>query len=248
MLAKANASWQTSIFLKQLWHSILLDTVQACQVLQIKPGSSFDEIKYAYRKRALESHPDKNNEEKDGKKFRLVTEAYHFLKNDNKAVNSKIRESKYTDTKTKKEKTVWRTGWGARPQDRPPEEDWSKYTSQTERGDPFFWKSYVAEFWKNYESKASKKDDSFNFEITEESNEQDFFTNVDHSLCIGCCSCETIAPNVFRVDKHSKMNPKSSVINQKGAKNEKIMDAAQTCPTKAIKVEDKETGSRVYPY
>ncbi len=226
-----------------------MDTAQAYQVLQLKQGSSFDEIKYAYRKRVLESHPDKNDEEKDGIKFRLVTEAYHLLKNDNKAINSKIRENtnKYTDTKTKKEKTFWRSGWGARPEDRSPEEDWSRYTRQTEQSDPFFWKSYVAEFWKEYESK-NKRDDPFDFEIIQKTKEPDLFTNVDHSLCIGCCSCETIAPNVFRVDKHSKMNPKSSVINQKGAKNDKIMDAAQTCPTKAIKVEDKETGSRLYPY
>jgi ferredoxin len=44
------------------------------------------------------------------------------------------------------------------------------------------------------------------------------------------------------------MNPKSNVINRKGAKMDKIMDAAQTCPTKAINVEEKETGRRLYPY
>ncbi len=225
-----------------------MDTVQACQVLQIKPGSSFNEIKYAYRKRVLESHPDKNDEEKDGIKFRLVTEAYHFLKNDKKAINSKIRENanKYADAK--KEKTFWRAGWGARPDDRPPEEDWGKYTKQTEQSDPFFWKKYVAEFWKEYESKTPKRDDPSDFEITQEAKEQDLVTSVDHSLCIGCCSCETIAPSVFCVDKHSKMNPKSSVINQKGANPDKIMDAAQTCPTKAIKVDDQKTGRRLYPY
>lgn len=225
----------------------MLDTTQAYQVLQLKPGSSFDEIKYAYRRRVLEYHPDKNSEEKNGAKFQLVTEAYHFLKNNNKAIDSKIRDvTKYADTKTKKEKTSWRTSWGARPEDRQPEEDWSRYTKQTEQNDPFFWKNYVAEFWKEYESRTSKRD-PFDFEIIQE-KEHGLFTKVDHSLCIGCCSCETIAPNVFCVDKHLKMNPKSNVINQNGAKTDKIMDAAQTCPTKAIKVEDQKTGSRLYPY
>ncbi len=248
-LVKASATCQTSIFLKQFAHTVLLDTVKACQILQLKPGSSFEEIKYAYRKKVLELHPDKNNEEKDGVKFRLVTDAYHFLKNDSKAANSKIREAKYTDTKTRKEKTFWRGGWGARPDDRPPEEDWTKYTKQTEQSDPFFWKSYVAEFWKEYESRTSKKDKPFDFEIIQEAKkDQELLVDVDHSLCIGCCSCETIAPRVFCVDKHSKMNPKSNVINRKGASCEKIMDAAQTCPTKAIRVDEWETGRRLYPY
>lgn len=227
-----------------------MDTAQAYQVLQLRPNSSFDEIKYAYRKMALDLHPDKNNSERDGAKFKMVTEAYHILKNSNKIVNSKIRDrvGGYTDTKTKKDKTFHRTSWGARPDDRSPEEDWTRFTKQAEQSDPFFWRSYVAEFWKNYEAKSSRTKKPFDFEIIQEPKEPDLSVNVDHSLCIGCCSCETIAPKVFAVDKISKMNPKSNVINRKGDKADKIMDAAQTCPTKAIRVEDKDTGSRLYPY
>ena len=44
------------------------------------------------------------------------------------------------------------------------------------------------------------------------------------------------------------MNPKSNVVNQNGASMEKIIDAAQTCPTKAIKVEERESGKRLFPY
>ena len=43
-------------------------------------------------------------------------------------------------------------------------------------------------------------------------------------------------------------NPKSSVINQKGAGVNKIMNAAETCPTKAIIVENTDTKERLYPY
>lgn len=231
----------------------MLDAAQAYEVLQLKHNSSYNEIKYAYRKLALELHPDKNNAEQDGIKFKLVTEAYHILKNNNKITNSKFKDAtqsrKYTDTKTNKEKTFWRTGWGARPDDGPPEEDWTKYTKQTEQSDPFFWKSYVAEFWKDYEARVSQTKSPFDFEINDEiKKEPDLSVDVDHSLCIGCCSCETIAPSVFLVDKISKMNPKSNVINRKGAKMDKILDAAQTCPTKAIKVDEEETGRRLYPY
>lgn len=226
-----------------------MNTTDAYQILRINPRSSFDEVKYAYRKLALESHPDKNTDEKDGIKFKMITEAYHMLKKDNRMMNSKNKESskKYTESKTKKEKKFTRTNWGAKSSDSPPEEDWTRYTKQTEQSDPFFWKSYVAEFWKNYESKNYQTKKPYDFKITQE-KEPDLSVNVDHSLCIGCCSCEIIAPQVFSVDKKSKLNPKSSVINQRGAKQDKIMDAAQTCPTKAISIEEKETKRRLYPY
>jgi ferredoxin len=43
------------------------------------------------------------------------------------------------------------------------------------------------------------------------------------------------------------MNPKSHVINRQGAGINKIMNAAQTCPTKAIIVEDQDKRARLYP-
>ena len=65
---------------------------------------------------------------------------------------------------------------------------------------------------------------------------------------IGCCSCEIIAPGVFEINKQSQTNPKSNVINQKGAGVNKIMNAAETCPTKAIKVENIRTKEKLFPY
>ena len=37
-------------------------------------------------------------------------------------------------------------------------------------------------------------------------------------------------------------------VNKKGAKNQKIINAAETCPTKAIIVDDLEENQRIYPY
>lgn len=82
----------------------------------------------------------------------------------------------------------------------------------------------------------------------EPNNQPELQVTVDKSLCIGCCSCEIIAPTVFEIDKNTKTNPKSKVINQKGAGINKIMNAAQTCPTKAITVENIRTKEKLFPY
>ena len=44
------------------------------------------------------------------------------------------------------------------------------------------------------------------------------------------------------------MNPKSKVYNQKGAGMNKIMNAAETCPTKAISVENTDTKEKLFPF
>jgi len=222
-----------------------LDSSQAYLILNLRPNATHNEVKQAYRKLVLESHPDRNDSEQEGNKFKMITEAYHTLKN-NRAQSSKLNQKRNIHPRTEQEKSTYR--WGSRHTDKMPEEDWSKYTKQTEQADPHFWQEYVAEFWKNYESVKSKQaKNPYDFEVTQE-KKPNLFSSVEHSLCIGCCSCEIIAPQVFHIDKLSKMNPKSNVINQTGASVEKIMDAAQTCPTKAIKVEDIEAGRRLYPY
>ncbi|NHH97099.1 Chaperone protein DnaJ [Candidatus Nitrosotalea sp. FS] len=50
----------------------------------MNPGASMSEIRNAYRRLALEYHPDKNISSKDGMKFKLITEAYQTLRIDNK--------------------------------------------------------------------------------------------------------------------------------------------------------------------
>ena len=108
---------------------------------------------------------------------------------------------------------------------------------------------YFRLFWEEYNARVTADGKKGEFEKAKEPKVQpNLFVQVDESRCIGCCSCETIAPDVFLINKNSKMNPKSSVINQKGAGVNKIMNAAETCPTKAIKVENKDTKERLYPF
>lgn len=219
-----------------------MNTYQALRVLNVKSDSSWEEIKIAYRKLALEFHPDKNSSEKEGSEFKKITEAYNHLKEN---FNHNTEESKqFEETKTNFEK---KSQWGA--PENIPEQDWGKYTREFEEGDPTFWREYEKRFWEEYNARVRSDGRNGEYEKAKEPEKQpNLFVNVDKSLCIGCCSCEMIAPDVFMVNKNSKSNPKSSVINSKGAGINKIMNAAETCPTKAIIVENIDTKERLFPY
>ena len=226
-----------------------MDTYQALRVLNVKKDSSQIEIKTAYRKLALELHPDRNKNKEEDVQFKKITEAYSYLKKNHSQNNNSIQQE-YTESKSTPNTNFERKPqWGAPGDGKIPEQDWSKYTREFEEGDPDFWKQYENKFWKEYNARIRPDGKNGEYDKAKEPNKQpNLFVGVDKSLCIGCCSCETIAPGVFEINKQSRSNPKSSVINQKGAGINKIMNAAETCPTKAISVENRDTRERLYPY
>jgi DnaJ-class molecular chaperone len=223
-----------------------VNTYQALRVLNVDSSSSQDEIKAAYRKMALELHPDKNKDKNEDAEFMKITEAYNYLKK-----NHNEHTSPYQDVTKNKQKSDFKRKpqWGAPDDGGIPEQDWGKYTREFEEGDPEFWKEYERKFWEDYNARIRSDGRNGEYEKAQEPKKQpDLFVSVDESLCIGCCSCETIAPDVFSINKETRSNPKSAVINQKGAGVNKIMNAAETCPTKAIRVENRDTKERLYPH
>lgn len=233
-----------------------MNSYQCYQILGVTNDTPFKEIKSAYRKLALEYHPDKNTSEKDGKKFKMVTEAYQFLRAEYKRsfgskINSASNAWKYNEKNSNSDYTFnskKKNWWGAKPTDKPPEAEWDKYTRKTESAYQDFWKYYEKTFWEYYEKVRGETTKVDEYEQKKEEVIPEVFTDVDKSLCIGCCSCETIAPSVFAVDKQARINPKSHVINQRGASSEKILDAAQTCPTKAIHVTELDSKKQLFPW
>lgn len=237
---------------------VTVNTYQALRTLNVSSESSQDEIRAAYRKMALEHHPDKNRGG-DGSEFKKITEAYNHLKNRHNPESSfAAQESGRWDpaqgtqgrSNSARSDTKERFRWGAGPQDGTiPEQDWSTFTRHVEDEDPDFWKEYEKKFWEDYNARVRPDGRNGEFDNAAEPKKQpNIFVDVDKSLCIGCCSCEIVAPGVFEINKQSMMNPKSSVINQRGAGINKIMNAAETCPTKAIRVDDLDSGERMFPH
>jgi ferredoxin len=55
--------------------------------------------------------------------------------------------------------------------------------------------------------------------------------------------CESIAPRVFTLNEDRQ----SEAANPGGDTFEKILEAAENCPVCAIRVEDAETGEKLFP-
>ena len=65
---------------------------------------------------------------------------------------------------------------------------------------------------------------------------------VDRELCIGLSNCVAIAPTVFKLDKERK----AVVLNPSSVDDNTLMEAAESCPEKAIIIED-DAGNQLYP-
>jgi ferredoxin len=66
---------------------------------------------------------------------------------------------------------------------------------------------------------------------------------VIRDLCIGAASCIAFSPSVFELDGEQK----AIILDAAMDTEENLLLAAQSCPTKAIIITDKDTGEQVWP-
>jgi ferredoxin len=65
---------------------------------------------------------------------------------------------------------------------------------------------------------------------------------IDRDLCQGIGNCVAIAPGVFQLDKENK----AIATHIEDISQEKIREAAESCPLDAIILEDGQ-GEQIYP-
>jgi ferredoxin len=66
---------------------------------------------------------------------------------------------------------------------------------------------------------------------------------IDRTKCDGYAKCVQASPKVFKLD--AKMI--AEVIDPKADTDEKILLVAKICPTKAIALEEEESGKKIFP-
>lgn len=76
-----------------------------------------------------------------------------------------------------------------------------------------------------------------------DNQQKKFKIKVDRDLCIGAASCVALAMKTFQLDSENK----AIVLDEAGDTPESIKLAAESCPTKAIILENIETGGQEYP-
>jgi ferredoxin/predicted CopG family antitoxin len=88
-------------------------------------------------------------------------------------------------------------------------------------------------------------------EIVTQDNKR-LILSIEQNLCMGAESCVRLAPEVFALDESRLNGPDAEPLGMKEVMDreihsEKITTAAQTCPYKAIRIIDAETGQQAFP-
>ncbi|MEW1865499.1 ferredoxin [Streptomyces sp. NBC_00669] len=71
----------------------------------------------------------------------------------------------------------------------------------------------------------------------------DWTVEVDSRRCIGSGVCASTAPGRFALGSTGRSQPTATSV----APEERVLDAAFTCPVEAISVIDRSTGQSLFP-
>lgn len=216
------------------------DIMNYYAILGVSQDAKYREIKAAYRRLALKYHPDRNSSPISENSIKIINAAFEVLSDRDKRRQYDEKAIYNNKTNKKNDKT------------------------RSSSSNPHVNSSNTV--YSN--SDHSSTDDEFHSTDTKKGNRNETdvklgrvssLTNIFHksigpihitiepTLCMAFGSCETLAPNVFVVDKDKMINPKATLKSGNGDDFEAILAAAQTCPTKAIIIRDRYTGEQIYP-
>ena len=215
-----------------------MDSANYYDVLEISRYANQLEIKSAFRRLARRYHPDRNSTVSDDI-MKNINIAFEILSDPGKRQQydetlGRERKSKLdrSDQNRQGNSTSSQNNWG---EDTIPDD----LEGQTA--------SFDNEIDVNFESRLNAEHETTSLGKNNSALESRYHIIVEPSLCLAFGSCETLAPKVFVVEKNRRINPKAIVISETAEDFETILDAAKTCPTKAIIIIDRYTGQRIFP-
>jgi molecular chaperone DnaJ len=186
-------------------------------ILGVSQSANFLEIKKSYRKLAKKYHPDKNKSPLAEEAIKKINEAFEILSDRRKRKQYDLEASNIYDAN-----------------DSTYEEKEENLSDQMQRN--------------SYNLAKPESTSNLGFDnLLLDTIKSRFHILIEPSLCLAFGGCETIAPKVFVVDKSKHINPKARVQSETADTLDRIVLAAQACPTKAIKIIDRYTGNQIYP-
>jgi DnaJ-class molecular chaperone len=200
-----------------------LDARGYYSILEVSEKATFQEIRRSYRKLARKYHPDRNGASAADDMIKKINQAFETLSDRDKRRDYDSQSLlKTLDSKVQVQSAdIFESG------------------SQPERKTT---STFYSTTVKNSQPGGS------NQSMTMLANPKSrFHIIIEPSLCLAFGGCESIAPRVFAVDKNKRINPKARVRSETGEELERILLAAQACPTKAIKIIDRYNGDQLYP-
>ncbi len=215
-----------------------MDTTDHYQTLGITRKANEKDIKTAFRQLARKYHPDRNSIVSDDI-MKNINIAFEILSDPEKKNEYDNSISNVIQNTNKNFETDYKINSVNEYQEI--FEQSTLIDSDNNNGNTNY-DAYV-ENWTNFKDKIN---DTLEVNSIENPKNQ-FQIIVEPTLCLAFGSCEVLAPKVFVVEKDKRINPKAIVISETGEDFETILDAAKTCPTKAIIIIDRFSGERIYP-
>ncbi len=212
--------------------------------LNIHRNASIKEIKIAYRRLARKYHPDRNSDVSEDI-MKNINIAFEILSDSDK--RKQYDKTLYDNSAKDKDNAV--------TNNYKHKKNFNDKNNHYPKNNNMHFSSNSTSFDTNGNNKDNKTSEyDLKFEVKEKEKVTDIIIPksqyqivVEPSLCLAFGSCETLAPKVFVVEKNKRINPKAIVKSEIGADFETILDAAKTCPTKAIIITDRLSGERIFP-
>ena len=215
-------------------------------ILEVSQHATYQEIRRSYRKLARKYHPDRNHSSFSEDMIKKINAAFEILSDREKRHQYDIMDYYNLLEKDKDHDFTYASNSVSPGKDHSQS---ARYTyeshnnAQDQKNDSYR-SEELKNSWKNVSSGITE--DTTNVDLLDIPKGR-FHIIVEPSLCMAFGSCETLAPKVFVVEKNKNFNPKAKVESEIGGTFEQILSAAQTCPTKAIKIIDRYTGEQIYP-